>query len=170
MGYEDLDQAADVEVFVPVPGALTTIHPGSGIVGSGEGDRLRCDYEGGRHGSAGLQHYADRVHHAWGRHSVGYPTVARAWLEPQTLISVGFYSPARGEILLHDQQASEQLAGWLGVAKVTPDLLLTAGVMRHQMRRETLAAAHSGDPRQMMAAREMSRRYSLGVRVPGLPG
>lgn len=170
MGYEVLDDASDVEVFVPADHATSLALAGSGMVGSRQGRRILIDYEGDRYRSAALEHYADRVHHAWGRHPVdrgpGYPTVARAWVQRADVTSIGFYSPRTGDVVLHDAQARIRLSAWLGHELQEAELHTTA-VVRHRVHRDITAAVASRDPRKLQAASWMAKQH--GIDVPGLP-
>src|SRR5436305_2608893 len=86
-------------IYVPVADShlRNMIRPGSGIVGTADPDsgRIVIDYEGAIYGQS--MSYEDKIFHAWGRHTHGehgYPTVARAWVESEQLLEVGFLTIA----------------------------------------------------------------------------
>lgn len=82
-----------IDVFIPAISdpLRAVIEPGSGIVGTTEGERTIIDYEGNLYGAQNIVTWADRVMIAAGRHSVRYPTVARSWVKPEALIRVASY-------------------------------------------------------------------------------
>ena len=87
----DLDRSP-ITVFVPAAPHITSIQPGSGIVGSRtpHDDRIRVDYESDVHGpTEQFALWADRIHHAWGRHAGNYPTVARSVMTSEDAVAVG---------------------------------------------------------------------------------
>jgi hypothetical protein len=139
------------------------IIPRSGIVGTPESDRIVIDFEGGRFNPEHFSAYATRVQHAASRHGEPgnrYPTVARSLVSPSDLVEVGQYDPDTGEISIQAGREAE-LCRWLEVSVLDPDELRTHGTMRHEVRREIVAALASGDPNQIVLAREMQRRYSI---------
>lgn len=147
-----------IEVFVPTPESVAEklIAPKSGIVASIKGQTIEADYEGNLHGASNIETYADRVHHAWGRHSSRYPTAARSWFEPGELRMVGLYLPERGEVELEDQEAAVALADWLSVDEVPGEELLAGGSEFYEMRAVERMLS-SGDPEQMMKAKMFMR-------------
>ncbi len=136
-----------VTVFTPAHFERTPILPASGIVGiaADDGRRVRVDYEGDRFGpTEQFKLWADRVHHAWGRHAANYPTVARALLPVEDLVAVGVYDPAEGVISVAPDRLGD-VARWLGVTE--PEVaaqLEISSVVRHQQRREIRAALAAG--------------------------
>lgn len=156
----DLDRTP-ITVFVPAAAERTTIRLSSGIVGTATSgsDRLRIDYEGDTHGpTEQFAAWADRVHHAWGRHVSNYPTVARSEMASEELIAVGMYDPLEGVVTLHVSEL-EQVAAWLQLpTDAVDEQLQTRSVVRHQQRREIRQALAAGKhPRQAIAA--YARRY-----------
>ena len=104
-------------VYVPRPESdlRRTIWPGSGIVGSEQGDtgRFRVDFEGDRDRYPA---YKDRVRRAAERHSwfdgerAGYPTRACAYVDEDELIAVGNYALDSDQLVVNDRKALEE---WL---------------------------------------------------------
>lgn len=78
-------------VYVPRAGSVAgrMIDRGSGIVGTVSGGLVTIDYEGNRFGASNIVTWADRVYHAWDRHTTDYPTVARMTIDPIELNEVG---------------------------------------------------------------------------------
>ena len=107
-------RSATLTLYVPAAGAAfgAMVLPGSAIVGSPDGDRIRIDYEGNRYRSANLVTFADRARQAAGRHLERYPTIARAWVAPANLVVVGTYEYPGGPLSITDPAA---LARWLGL-------------------------------------------------------
>lgn len=108
------DTRQHFDVYVPIlgsPGARL-IEPGSGIVGTIEGNDVTLDYEGGRHAD-NIVTFADRVMHAAGRHAERYPTVARALVPLESAIRVGTYDYHEGEVQLIGD-AMLLVIAWLG--------------------------------------------------------
>lgn len=102
-----------LDVYVPVEGsgAATIVLPKSAIVGTIlPAGVVRIDYEGNSHGHLGT--YAFRLLHAADRHVSGYPTTARAYVQPDELILVGRYDIEERTLALEDFDA---LADWLGI-------------------------------------------------------
>ena len=153
-----MSDAADiVDVVVPAPGRLGHVAPGSGIVAASparDGRRAVC-FEGNLHGSEDLAGWADRVFVAATRLLADAPTVARAAVDGADVERVGVISMRDGLVTLDGPRARRRLAGWLGVA-------------RHRMLRAVREAAASDDPQRRAAAAWMSRRYGLGIDVPGV--
>lgn len=162
---EDPRLRQPVAVFVPVTGH-PSIRPRSAVVGSLEGDRLMLDLQDPRDGVEQFSNFADRVHHAHGRHVTRYPTVARVWLADGQVISVGEYDPVGGVVSISDDVGARMLARWLEVRELTEDMLQTQTVMAHDIRRSCERALASRDPRHLQAARLMARRHRLDI--PGL--
>lgn len=95
-------------VYVPARDRLRTINPRSGIVGTpaatryaaSSTDQVVIDFQG-EGPSVNIRTWADRVHHAAGRHvwgldpgrpfGGGYPTIARTAVPPDELVRVGTY-------------------------------------------------------------------------------
>jgi hypothetical protein len=90
----------------------TRILPKSGIVASLSPQRpaVCIDYEGNLYGSAALARFADRVAQAAARHLTGYPTVARAVVAVDAVITVGTWDEVLGRVDVSDADA---LAEWL---------------------------------------------------------
>jgi hypothetical protein len=92
---------------------LESIKRGSGIVGSPwqhDSRQVVLDFEGNLYSAANIHTFADRVHHAWGRHSGEYPTIARMVVGAETVRQVGWYDPDDQELDVNDRAA---LAAWL---------------------------------------------------------
>jgi hypothetical protein len=151
-------------VYVPAVVAATTIDPGSGIVGTGQGDRLLIDFEGNRFGSSTMVTFADRVHHAAGRHKDRYPTIARHLVKPESMRKVGTFDDERGEVALDSSAAAAALAQWcsLGPTELAAQLL-TAGSARHSVRREIVSALATGSPDAAFAVRHMSSQFGFNI-------
>jgi hypothetical protein len=159
----------ELDVYVPADRATATariVDAGSGIVGtaSDELGRTLVDFEGNRHGAVNLVTYADRVHCAAGRHTVRYPTTARALLDTTVLVRVGTFDSETGDIDLlgadeGPDAARARIAAWCGVTPANVDAQLRTTSARHQMRREIAAARASGNPALRIAADRMARRY-----------
>lgn len=94
-------------VYVPKDPRLESfIVRGSAIVGEPtESGRVVVYYEGNLYGSAPT--FEDRLRLAAGRLSEGYPTIARAWLEPDALLEVGSYEYPSGRFVLTNEPALE---------------------------------------------------------------
>lgn len=153
----------ELRVYVPVSGhpASAGILPGSGIVGTPQaGGRILADYEGNRFGGDSLVVYADRVHHAAGRHTSRYPTVARSLVPADSLREVGWWDQDTGLVAPHGPDEAALLAGWLGTEHLDDrELQATSG--GHAIRRELRAALASPDPAMRMFARQQARRHGL---------
>lgn len=150
-----------IEVFVPRQPGKLPILPHSGIVGTAQAaGMVLIDYEGNRYQAANIVSFADRVHHAWGRHSTSYPTVARACIPAEELIAVGSYDPLRGDVQLYGPEERQALCAWLEVEQLDEQELRSTGV-KHQARREIEQALASPDPRRKLVAREMARRLQI---------
>lgn len=106
----------ELKVYVPISDTLLTrIAPGSGVVGSPEGGRLRIDFEGNLYGAVNIKTYADRCYHAADRHRTRYPTVARMFVARSELAEVG-------ELLDHgvvpnNAFSVDSLLTWLGCTR-----------------------------------------------------
>lgn len=89
---------------------------GSGIVGSayGETERLRIDFEGNLYELDELEDYEERVKRAAERHQAhkeqGYSTSACAYVDPDEVIAVGSFDPAKGQLEIG---RPEVLEAWL---------------------------------------------------------
>lgn len=104
-----------LRVYIPRDGtaARAAVAEHSGVVGSpADGDRLVLDYEANMHGAANIKTFADKVHHAAGRHTAGYPTRARTEVDDSAVIEVGLYD---GERVVLDAERREAVADWLGL-------------------------------------------------------
>lgn len=111
------EHASDLplRVYIPRDGtaARAAIAEQSGVVGSrAEGGRVLLDYEANMHGAVNIKTFADKVHHAAGRHTAGYPTRARTEVDNAAVIEVGRYD---GERVILDAERREAVADWLGV-------------------------------------------------------
>jgi len=154
------DWAMRAQLDAPTP-ADTPEHAAASFA---RADRLVLDYEGGRSGSESFRTFADRVHHAHGRQTTRYPTVARITVSADTVALIGFYDPLEGEIDLVDDLAYRRLAAWLGrrptdatAAALAKELHTTCSA-KHQQRREIRAALASGTPNRAAIA-SYARRY-----------
>jgi hypothetical protein len=104
-----------LRVYIPRDGtaARAAIAEQSGVVGTpADGDRVLLDYEANMHGAVNIKTFADKVHHAAGRHAAGYPTRARTEVDESAVIEVGLYD---GERVILDAERREAVAGWLGL-------------------------------------------------------
>lgn len=137
-------------LYIPVPDALHTILPGSGIVGTDHGERVLVDYEGNRYGSESFKTYADRCLHAAGRHVTNYPTIARAFMPANQLRPVGTFDDLFGEVHL-DAGQEATLAQWLGVDTLDPQELLTT-----DRGRTSLRTVRAWSPAQREQLRQLS--------------
>jgi hypothetical protein len=147
-------------IYVPVAARIkASIRPGSGIVGSPDGDRITIDYEGAIYDQAALVHFADRVAQAASRHVTNYPTVARMWVKPEDLAKVGTWDGLEGEVHL-GRSGATALAAWLGVAHIAPDELLAGGA-RYEKRRAIKAALAGGDRIAIANARAYAAREHI---------
>ncbi|MGV8846490.1 MAG: hypothetical protein ACOH1Y_09215 [Propionicimonas sp.] len=119
---------------VYVPAGPTTIDPASGIVGTTCDNRLQIDYEGNRHHAENLITYADLVHCAADRQATNYPTVARMFVEPDTMTLVGDINMETGVITLLDQQARQRVLTWTTLTddQLNTQLHATFGAGRHR--------------------------------------
>jgi hypothetical protein len=151
---------ASVRVFVPTPGSrfARIVRPGSAVV-SADGpaaELLRVDFEGGSQAS-NIATFADRCHHAAGRHLTNYPTAARSLAPLPQLVQIGSYDDESGEVSLDNDDARAALAAWLRTDTLERELL-TEGTARHMMRREVIELRTRGDFAQ---ARWLARHYHL---------
>jgi hypothetical protein len=104
-----------LRVYIPRDGttARAAIAEQSGVVGSPvEGGRVLLDYEANLYGAVNLKTFADKIHHAAGRHRVRYPTRARTEVDEAAVIDVGLYD---GERVILDAERREAVANWLGL-------------------------------------------------------
>jgi len=122
------------------------IHPGSAIVGSVEGERVRIDYEGDLYGRPALAGYATRLLHAAGRHIERYPTVARAWVPPGALRCIGRY---RVEDEFFDLVDEAALCAWLGTDALAPEDRVAP--TRRRAEREAILTGLQGENRVSVA-------------------
>lgn len=133
--YMDNDAQREVVVWVPVGRAAAAIRRGSAVVSSEPADadgRVVVDVEGNLYGSVGMEVFANRVLHAWGRQKERYPTVARMAVPVDSLQRVGVFDVAAGRVRLDDafvvQGNRSVLATWLGKTEVDDaELVATAG-------------------------------------------
>lgn len=111
------EPAEAIDVFIPAPSdpLRAVIKPGSGIVGTTEGERTIIDYEGNLYGAQNIVTWADRVMIAAGRHSVRYPTVARSWVKPEALIRVASYEYRKWAPAIELEADVALVCGWLGI-------------------------------------------------------
>lgn len=101
-------------LYVPAPGTVTCIMPGSAIIGSPSGDRLQLHFEGGKFQP---MEWKDKVGIAASRHITVYPTIAQVLVDPQDWIRVGTYHclaaapgwPAHAVLAITDEDA---LTAW----------------------------------------------------------
>jgi hypothetical protein len=158
---------APLQVYVPADPdrPVLAIEPGSGIVGgrqfAPEG-RLAVDYEGNVYQTPQFARFASRVHHAAGRHSTNYPTVARAWAKAEDLVCIGEFNESSGEVIIYGDEERGLLCRWLGVDELDADELQAEGA-RFEMRREIIAARASGNPALRFAADQMQRHYGVEI-------
>jgi hypothetical protein len=139
--------ATRIAVYVPRPGRLKFIDPGSGIVGAPIGaPRTRIDYEGNRHGAVNLVTFADRVQVAAGRYLNDAPTIARAWVAREDLVLVGSYDPHLGVVTVTVRQP---LAAWLAGgdlgAALDAELVTTNPAQRARRHTPLVAASYLPD-------------------------
>lgn len=152
---------APVAVFVPVAGdpLRAIVDAGSGVVGTAhEQGRTVVDYEGNRYAAANLKTWSDRVNIAWSRHSLNYPTVARATVRPEAVVHVGWYDPRTGDVTV-DPEHTDTVAQWLGIeAGDLPEQLLSSSA-KHQTRRALLEMR--ADPARRREADLLARRMHI---------
>lgn len=139
-----VERHAPISVYLPAGKDLYGIRAASGIVGSVEGARLLLDFEGDVYGAFEHRTWADQVHHAWGRHSERYPTVARILAPREHFARVGLYDPREGQIDLDSDADVEAIERWIG-KPLDVQQLTTSGVVRHLQRRDLRAALSSSD-------------------------
>lgn len=148
------------DVYVPA-GSSSWCLPRSGIVGSLEGGRLLLDYEGARYGQASIRTYADKLHHAAGRHDTRYPTAARVWIDPKDATLVGSYHYDYGRFEPAGGWELVQVAKWLDAYdgdRITIDLapefrLSGPAPALRAVEQEYVAASRRGDELAMRRAR-----------------
>lgn len=115
-----------VPVYVPAPGVtgtVSTILPGSGIVGirveSSAAAQVLIDFEGNRYGAVNIVTFADRCLHAHDRQTTSYPTIARAIVTSEALVHVGWLGdkPRDGSPrqVIVKPAGRKPLADWLGL-------------------------------------------------------
>lgn len=109
------DLAADEFVaVVPTDMAAARIDPASGAVAYCRNGQLLVDFEGNRYGAVNIVTWADRVFHAYGRASTGYPTTARAGVfDPNSYVVVGELDVNERRVRV-DPAAAGLLEAWLG--------------------------------------------------------
>ena len=129
-----------LDVFIPAGEGPWSIDPGSGIVGTiepaivgNDPDVLVVDYEGNRYNAVNIITYADRVAHAAGRHVTKYPTAARAWVSPGSMIQVGEFDPTTGVVTL---TAERLVLDWCSLTEDQLDAELLTTAYRDVMARE----------------------------------
>jgi hypothetical protein len=112
---------ARLSLFVPHPESslCTQLARGSAIVGiSQQHVHLRIFYEGNVIGAANLRHYRDRALQAASRllhnYPAGYPTVARADIDPREVIEIGTIEPAKGRVEI--TALADDLSWWIDPA------------------------------------------------------
>jgi hypothetical protein len=154
-----------LNVYVPAPGStdmgLHGVPPRSGIVGTEQEDgRVLIDYEGNEHCRPGLIRYADRVRWAASRHILTdgkrAQTTARASVRRDSLVEVGLWDGAIGEVVPH-RDADNALAGWLGTETVGEEEV-TATALYYRRRREERQLAASHNPLDRLKATQLRKR------------
>lgn len=138
----------ELTVYVPTDAlqAFVGIAPGSAIVGSPEGERIRIDYEGDLYRRECMRGYATRLLHAAGRHVERYPTVARALVDPGDLRAIGEYVVEDERLTLDDE---DLLCRWLGVTELAPEDRVAP--TRRQQERAAIQQGLQGESRMSMA-------------------
>ena len=131
-----------INVYIPTDPTNTAIDPASGIVGTPDDTYLprmddnprvvRIDYEGNRFNAVNIVTWADRCYHAAGRHLANYPTIARAWVEPDTMVLVGELDMETG-VVIPAPGSSDRISVWLGTTDLLHESLTTNH--RHQEKR-----------------------------------
>jgi|SRR5579872_3434457 len=146
-------------VYVPVPNALPTIAPKSGIVGTRlpDADHIQIDYEGAVYNQANVQTFADKISIAAGRHTSQYPAVTRMVVPSDSLVGVGVWDDMDGTVTVTNASA---LAAWLQVEAIAPEELLATGVY-YEQRRALQHALQSPDPAIRAVAEREARRLNL---------
>lgn len=111
------DEGVVLAVYVPRPGKLSTIAPGSAIVGSYQhmSEMVVIHFEGGLNAAAFGQQMAweERLLHASDRHCTAYPTVATMVVSPLDLEFVGAYSMVTNEMVDWPGSDQAKLDQWL---------------------------------------------------------
>lgn len=107
-----------LSVFIPHPESslCTQIARGSAIVGlSQDHEAIRIFYEGNTIGAENLGRYRDRAVHAANRllanYPAGYPTIAKAVVDPRELIKIGTIRTATW--MLEITARAEDLGWWI---------------------------------------------------------
>jgi hypothetical protein len=94
-------------VYVPAPGAQLPARPGSAIVGPDtDTGRICIDFEDGRYTPAP---YVELVARAAGRHRDRHPTVARAFVDRDAVVAIGWFDAGEGIVVVED---AERLTAW----------------------------------------------------------
>lgn len=115
-----------VPVFIPAPGVLTDVAPGSGVVGQAGDERFTLYYEGNLYGAANVVTWADRTFMAAGRMLTKYPTTARCAVDPDHVILVGHLDPETGTITV--TEPSSELTTWLGTDDLETERFTTGAL------------------------------------------
>lgn len=112
-----------MNVYIPNIAAplWNTIDRASGIVGTPgklDPNAVLIDYEGNRYNAMNIVTWADRVYHAYDRHTWnegrGYPTIARLNVDPHEVVRVGSFDPEAGKITLDlNEKSTPELMSWL---------------------------------------------------------
>jgi len=110
--------SAVLNLYVPHPESslCTELARGSAIVGLPlESGAIRIYYEGNVIGAANLNSYRGKAIQAAGRllhnYPVGYPTVAKADVDPREVIEIGTIEPANGRVEITAQ--ADDLSWWI---------------------------------------------------------
>ena len=114
------------------------------------------DYEGTARRASRIITFADRLHHASGRHWSKYPTIARRLVPRSDFVRLGSYDYAMGEVDLGDgefdlEDARDLVLTWLEVSPPElPAELQTRGSATLQLRWELASLRSSDDPKQAL--------------------
>ena len=107
-----------LSVFVPHPESslCTQLARGSAIVGLPQAQgAIRIFYEGNLIGAENLRRYRDRAVQAAARlvhdYPTGYPTIARADVDPREVIEIGTIRPSTGRLEITAR--AEDLRWWI---------------------------------------------------------
>jgi hypothetical protein len=106
-----------LRVYIPREGtsARAAVAEHAGVVGTPlESGRVLLDYEANFYDAANIRTFADKVHHAAGRHTARYPTRARTEVDATSVIEIGTYEG--GSITIYPEERA-LLARWLQVSE-----------------------------------------------------
>lgn len=110
------DEGVVLSVYVPRPGKLSRIAPGSAIVGSYQhmSEMVVIHFEGGLNAAASGQQmeWEEKLLHASDRHCSAYPTVATMLVSPFDLEFVGAYSMVTNQMVDWPGSDPDKLARW----------------------------------------------------------